>query len=162
MKRTKVALVYDFDETLSTTYMQDYFLIPELGMKPEDFWKEANAWSARNGVDQVTGSMFYFKQMAEKKGLRLTRENLAGCGAFIVFFKGVEDWFERIINYGKKLDLEVEHYIISSGYEEIINGCSIRKYFKDIFGCAFAFGENGIPVWPALLITLQKSNTFPK
>ncbi|MBR1756328.1 MAG: haloacid dehalogenase-like hydrolase [Alphaproteobacteria bacterium] len=149
MKRTKVAFVYDFDETLSTTYMQDYFLIQELGMKPEDFWREANAWSARNGVDQVTGSMYYFKMMAEKKGLRLTRENLASCGAFVVFFKGVEDWFERINKYGRYLDLDIEHYIVSSGYEEIISGCSIRKFFKEVYGCAFAYGEDGVPVWPA-------------
>ena len=62
MKRTKVALVYDFDETLSTTYMQDYFLIPELGMQPSEFWKQANEWSAQNGVDQIMGSMYYFKK----------------------------------------------------------------------------------------------------
>lgn len=37
MKNTIVALVYDFDETLSTTYMQDYVLIPELGMSPKTF-----------------------------------------------------------------------------------------------------------------------------
>ena len=122
MKRTKVALVYDFDETLSTTYMQDYFLIPELGMKPDDFWKAANTWSAQNGVDQVTGSMYFFKQLAEKKGICLTRENLASCGEFIIFFKGVEDWFARINKYGRYLDLDIEHYIISSGYEEIIEG----------------------------------------
>ena len=152
MKRTKVALVYDFDETLSTTYMQDYFLIPELGMKPEDFWREANAWSAKNGVDQVTGSMYYFKNMAEQKGLRLTRENLACCGEFVIFFKGVEDWFARINKYGRYLDLDIEHYIISSGYEEIIEGCAIRKFFKDVYGCSFAFGPEGTPVWPARVV----------
>lgn len=152
MKRTKVALVYDFDETLSTTYMQDYFLIPELGMKPEDFWREANAWSARNGVDQVTGSMYYFKNMAEQKGLRLTKENLACCGEFVIFFKGVEDWFARINKYGRYLDLDIEHYIISSGYEEIIEGCAIRKFFKDVYGCSFAFGPEGTPVWPARVV----------
>lgn len=149
MKRTKVAFVYDFDKTLSTTYMQDYFLIPELGMKPEDFWREANTWSAENGVDQVTGSMYYFKMMAEKKGLRLTRKNLQSCGAFVVFFNGVEDWFTRINKYGRYLDLDIEHYIISSGYEEIIEGCAIRPFFKEVYGCAFAYGEDGIPVWPA-------------
>ncbi len=152
MKRTKVAFVYDFDETLSTTYMQDYFLIPELGMKPDDFWREANAWSARNGVDQVTGSMYYFKMTAQKKGLRLTKENLASCGAFIVYFKGVEEWFARINKYGRFLDLDIEHYIISSGYEEIIEGCGIRKYFKDVYGCSFAYGEDGTPVWPARVV----------
>lgn len=152
MKRTKVALIYDFDETLSTTYMQDYLLIPELGMKPTDFWHEANAWSARNGVDQVTGSMYYFTKLAKEKGFCLTRENLSYCGAFIVFFKGVEEWFERINKYGKFLDLDIEHYIVSSGYEEIIEGCSIRKFFKDIYGCAFAYGEDGLPVWPARVV----------
>lgn len=152
MKRTKVALVYDFDETLSTTYMQDYFLIPELGMKPDEFWKAANSWSAQNGVDQVTGSMYFFKQLAEKKGIHLTRENLACCGEFIIFFKGVEDWFARINKYGRYLDLDIEHYIISSGYEEIIDGCAIRKFFKDVYGCSFAFGEKGTPIWPARVV----------
>ncbi|MDO4161690.1 MAG: HAD family hydrolase [Pseudomonadota bacterium] len=152
MKRTKVAFAYDFDETLSTTYMQDYFLIPELGMKPENFWKKANAWSAENGVDQVTGSMYCFKKMAEETGLQLTRENLFCCGEFIVFFKGVNEWFERINAYGKTLGLDIEHYIISSGYEEIIEGCSIRKFFKDVYGCAFAYDENGLPIWPARVV----------
>ncbi len=152
MKREKVALIYDFDETLSTTYMQDYLLIPELGMKPADFWREANAWSVQNGVDQVTGSMYYFTKKAKEKGFCLTKENLSYCGAFIVFFKGVEDWFERINKYGKFLDLDIEHYIVSSGYEEIIEGCSIRRFFKDVYGCAFAYGEDGLPVWPARVV----------
>jgi phosphoserine phosphatase len=152
MARTKVAFVYDFDETLSTTYMQDYFLIPELGMKPDDFWKEANSWSAQNGVDQITGSMYYFKKVAQNVGLRLTKENLACCGEFIVYYKGVKEWFERINKYGKYLDLDIEHYIISSGYEEIIEGCSIRKFFKDVYGCAFAYDEDGLPIWPARVV----------
>ncbi len=152
MKRTKVALVYDFDETLSTTYMQDYLLIPELGMKPAEFWQAANSWSAQNGVDQVTGSMYYFTKIAKECGFNLTKENLSHCGALIVFFKGVEEWFERINKYGRFLDLDIEHYIISSGYEEIIEGCHIRRFFKDVYGCAFAYGENGKAVWPARVV----------
>jgi len=152
MKKTKVAFVYDFDETLSTTYMQDYFLIPELGMKPAEFWKLANAWSAANGVEQITGSMYYFKHLAEERGFSLTRKNLVCCGAAIIFFKGVEEWFERINAYGKYLELDIEHYIISSGYEEIIEGCGIRKFFKDVYGCSFAYGKDGTPIWPARVI----------
>jgi len=130
MKRTKVALVYDFDETLSTTYMQDYFLIPELGMRPEDFWREANAWSANNGVDQVTGSMYYFTQQAKKCGFRLTRENLASCGDFVVFFKGVEEWFSRINKYGRFLDLDIEHYIISSVMRKLLRGAIFANFLR--------------------------------
>ena len=152
MKKTKVALVYDFDETLSTTYMQDYVLIPELGMKPETFWKKANQWSVDNCADQITGSMYYFTKVAREKEIKLNKENLFCCGEKIEYYEGVETWFERINNYGKYLDLDIEHYIISSGYEEIIEGCSIRPYFKDVFGCSFAFDENGYPVWPARVI----------
>ena len=64
----------------------------------------------------------------------------------------MEDWFARINKYGRYLDLDIEHYIISSGYEEIIEGCAIRKFFKDVYGCSFAFGENGTPIWPARVV----------
>lgn len=152
MKKTKVAFIYDFDETLSTTYMQDYVLIPELGMKPETFWKKANQWSVNHCADQVTGSMYYFTKVAREKGIKLSRENFCNCGALIEYFEGVKTWFTRINAYGRYLDLDIEHYIISSGYEEIINGCSIRKYFKDVFGCSFAFDDEGYPIWPARVI----------
>ena len=152
MKKTKVALVYDFDETLSTTYMQDYVLIPELGMKPETFWKKANQWSIDNCADQITGSMYYFTKVAREKKIKLNRDNLLCCGEKIEYYDGVESWFNRINAYGKYLDLDIEHYIISSGYEEIIEGCSIRKYLKDVFGCSFACDNEGYPVWPARVI----------
>ena len=155
MKRTKVAFIYDFDETLSTTYMQDYLLIPKLGMKPETFWKKANEWSLENKADQVTGSMYYFTKIAREKNICLSREMLKECGKDIEYYEGVEDWFNRINLFGKYLDLDIEHYIISSGYEEIIEGCSIRRYFKEVAGCAFAFDENGMPIWPARVVNYQ-------
>ena len=155
MKRTKVAFVYDFDETLSVTYMQDYLLIPKLGLKPDTFWKKANAWAQENDADQVTGSMYYFTKRAKEKNICLSREMLKDCGKNIEYYEGVEDWFNRINLFGKYLDLDIEHYIISSGYEEIIEGCSIRQYFKEVAGCAFAFDEKGFPIWPARVVNYQ-------
>ena len=155
MKKNKVAFIYDFDETLSTTYMQDYLLIPKLGLKPETFWKRANAWSIQNYADQVMGSMYYFTKIAKEKEICLSPDVLNECGKNIEYFEGVETWFERINKYGRDLNLDIEHYIISSGYEEIIEGCSIRKYFKDVIGCAFAFDQNGTPIWPARVVNCQ-------
>ena len=83
---TKVALIYDFDETLSTGYMQDFSLIPALGMKPDRFWKMANQWSADQDADQVTGSMYYFMKTAKEKKLRLTRIFSETVGSGGVFF----------------------------------------------------------------------------
>ncbi|MGN0914311.1 MAG: haloacid dehalogenase-like hydrolase [Alphaproteobacteria bacterium] len=157
---TKVALIYDFDETLSSSYMQDFSLIPALGMKPNTFWKRANLWSANNGADQITGSMYYFMKVAKDKKLKLTREALNNFGKDVEYYNGVSDWFERINNFGKALDLEIEHYIISSGYEEIVEGTSIRQYFKDVFACSYAFGEDGTPVWPARVINYSIKTQF--
>ena len=159
-KVTKVALIYDFDGTLSTTDMQDYGLIPEFGMKPKDFWPIANQWSVDNGADQVTGSMYFFVKTAREMGIKLTRENFRQAGQNIIYFKGVEEWFDRMTAYGKDLNLQVEHYIISAGYEEIIEGCKIYKYFKNVFGCSFAYGEDGTPVWPARVINYSTKTQY--
>ncbi len=160
IKSIKVALIYDFDGTLSTTDMQDYGLIPEFGMEPKNFWPIANQWSIDNGADQVTGSMYFFVKTAREMGIKLTRENFRNAGKKIVYFKGVEQWFDRMTEYGKKLDLEIEHYIISAGYEEIIEGCKIYKYFKDVFGCSFAYGIDGTPVWPARVINYSTKTQY--
>lgn len=159
-KVTKVALIYDFDGTLSTTDMQDYGLIPEFGMKPKEFWPIANQWSVDNGADQVTGSMYFFVKTAREMGIKLTRENFRKAGQNIIYFKGVEEWFDRMTTYGKDLNLQVEHYIISAGYEEIIEGCKIYKYFKNVFGCSFAYGEDGTPVWPARVINYSTKTQY--
>ena len=159
-KVTKVALIYDFDGTLSTTDMQDYGLIPEFGMKPKEFWPIANQWSVDNGADQVTGSMYFFVKTAREMGIKLTRENFRKAGQNIIYFKGVEEWFDRMTTYGKELNLQVEHYIISAGYEEIIEGCKIYKYFKNVFGCSFAYGEDGTPVWPARVINYSTKTQY--
>ena len=159
-KLTKVAMIYDFDETLSVTYMQDYILIPSLGMKPRDFWKLANQWSCDNCADQITGTMYFFTKTAKEQGIRLTREFFRRAAQNITYFEGVEDWFERINAYGRQLGLQIEHYIISSGNEEIIAGATIRKHFTDVFGCSYAFGEDGTPVWPARVVNYSTKTQY--
>ncbi len=159
-KATKVAMIYDFDETLSVTYMQDYILIPSLGMTPGTFWKKANQWSRDNCADQITGSMYYFFKTAKEKGIKLTRQYFCDAAQSITYFDGVEEWFDRINEYGKQLNLQIEHYIVSSGYEEIIAGSTIRKHFTDIFGCSYAFGEDGTPVWPARIVNYSTKTQY--
>jgi phosphoserine phosphatase len=151
-KYTKVALIYDFDETLSTGYMQDFSLIPAFGMKPDNFWKEANVWSRGVEADQVTGSMYYIVRKAKEKGIALNREYFKKCAENIEYYKGVHEWFDRINEYGKALNLDIEHFLISSGYEEILAGAEIRKHFTDMFACSYIFNEEGLPIWPARVI----------
>lgn len=148
----KIALIYDFDKTLSVSDMQDYGLIPALGLKPKDFWPFANQWSVDHEADQVTGSMYYFTKIAKEKKVVLTQKLFNECGKNIEYFNGVEEWFKRINEYGKKLGMDIEHYIISAGYAEILEGCSIIKNFKDTFACSYGYDEKGEAVWPARVV----------
>ena len=157
---TKVALIYDFDGTLCTSDMQNFALIPALGMKPKEFWRQANEWSTNNQADQITGSMYYFWKMARIKGFDLTRENMKKMGKYVEYFAGVTTWFDRISRFGAELDLDVEHYVISAGYEEIIDGCEIKKFFKNVFGCSFAYNAEGKPIWPARVVNYSTKTQY--
>ena len=113
--------------------MQNYAFIPSLGMTPGEFWKEANDFGRQNRVDGILAYMYTMLRKSREKGLSLRREALVEMGRSIVLFPGVQDWFRRINAFGMELGVQVEHYVISSGLKEIIEGCNISKEFKEIY-----------------------------
>ena len=159
-QRPIIAFLYDFDKTLCTTDMQNYAFIPSLGMTPADFWAEANGFGRRNRIDGVLAYMYTMLREAEKKNLPFTRADLVDKGRGIVFFPGVEGWFRRINDYGETLGVQVEHYVISSGLREIIEGSSISGEFKEIYASEFYYDENGVPVWPKLAVNFTAKTQF--
>ena len=80
-------------------------------------------------------------------------------GRGIGFFPGVEQWFELINRKGEEMGVNVEHYIISSGLKELIEGTSIAKYFKQIYACSFMY-ENDKAVWPAVAVDFTSKTQF--
>ncbi len=159
-QKTVVALLYDFDKTLCTQDMQNYSFIPSLGMSPGDFWKEANEFVEDNQMDGILAYMYLMVRKSREKGVPLTRETLRRCGQDISFFPGVTDWFARISRFGDLLGIEVEHYVISSGLREIIEGTEIANCFKEVYACEFFYDENGIPVWPKLAVNFTAKTQF--
>ena len=157
---TTLAIMYDFDKTLSTTDMQNYSFIPNLGLKPEEFWDATTVFTNKEGVERILSYMYMMIKMAKDRGIKLTREYLRNCGKNIEFFKGVDTWFKRINAYGLKKGVKVEHYLVSSGTKEIIEGCSIYKEFTQAYGCEFYYDENGDPVWPKLAINYTQKTQF--
>ena len=126
-----VALMYDFDKTLCTKDMQEYGFIPELGMTPADFWREANGLTDSEGMDGILAYMFMMVKMSRQHEVRITREILNRLGEGIEFFPGVKTWFDRISAYGEEQGVKVEHYIVSSGIKEIIDGSEIAHFFQE-------------------------------
>ena len=152
MPKPTIGILYDFDKTLCTTDMQEYAFIKNLDMNSEDFGGEAAGVTAAHEVEKVLAYMFVMIKKCKEKGIPLTQEYLKQCGENVVLFKGVETWFDRINAFGESMGVNIEHYIISSGTYEIIQGTPIAKYFKRIYACKYMYDENGEALWPALAI----------
>lgn len=155
-----IAFLYDFDKTLCTTDMQDYAFIPSLGLKPSEFWPIANGFGRQSRMDGILAYMYTMIREAEKRGLPVTRQGLVEKGRGIVLFPGVQDWFRRINTFGQSLGVQVEHYVISSGLREIIEGCSIAGEFKEIYASEFYYDPEGRPVWPKLAVNFTNKTQF--
>ena len=152
MAKTTIGILYDFDKTLCTTDMQEYSFIKNLGMTASEFWGEAAALTNKHEVEKILSYMCVMIRKCKEKGIKLTEEYLKSCGENVVLFKGVATWFDRINQYGESLGVNIEHYIISSGTYEIIQGTPIAKYFKRIYACRYMYNEEGEAIWPALAI----------
>ncbi len=156
-----VAICYDFDKTLSPDDMQAQGYIQSVGYNVPDFWKKSNSLASDNEMDQNLAYMYTMKQESEGKIL-FTKEKLAEYGSSVQLFPGVEQWFERIREYGKSHKVIVEHYIISSGLKEMIEGTSVAKAgaFEKIYASSFYYNEKGVAVWPAQVVNYTNKTQF--
>lgn len=162
MKKPIVAIMYDFDKTLSTKDMQEYGFIEELGMSSSEFWNEVASLTDREEMDNILAYMYLMVEKCKERQIRITRKKFNRLGKRIQYFNGVEDWFERINNIGTKVGVRVEHYIVSSGVKEIIEGTSIAKngVFKKIYACEFMYDYNGIIKWPKFAVNYTAKTQF--
>lgn len=155
-----VAIMYDFDKTLSKTDMQNFKFISDLGMTPDNFWGLTTEFSNETKVERILSYMYVMIREAKKKGIKMTREYLNSCGKDIEFFRGVITWFKRINDYGANKGVKVEHYLISSGTKEIVEGCAIFKEFTKVYGCEYLFDENGEAFWPKNTVNYTQKTQF--
>lgn len=160
MAKPILAILYDFDKTLSTTDMQAYKLIPDLGMSPDEFWEKTGEFSAKTGAERILSYMYMIMNTAKERGIKLTRKYLQECGKNIEYYPGVEDYFKRLNKYGEEHGVQVEHYLVSSGTLEIVEGSKIFKEFKKAYGCEFIYGDDGAPIWPKLAINFTQKTQF--
>lgn len=155
----KIAILYDFDKTLSTTDMQNYDFIKNLGLSISDFWSETGRITSLNNTDKILTYMYMMVKLCKEKNIKLTHEYLNSCGKSVELLPGVIDWFVRINQFAFNLGYEIEHYVISSGILEIIEGTEIYKYFKKVFGCSFLY-ENGEAVWPRTSVNYTQKTQY--
>ena len=157
--RPVVAICYDFDKTLSPDDMQAQGYIQSVGYDVGEFWQESNDLAENNDMDQNLAYMFKMMDAAEGRVL-FTKDTLLECGAKVRLFPGVEDWFRRIREYGEEHGVIVEHYIISSGLKEMIEGTAIAGEFEKIYASAFYYNEKNVATWPAQAVNYTNKTQF--
>lgn len=160
MRKPIVALMYDFDKTLCTKDMQEYGFIPALGMSSEAFWNEVNALTDREEMDNVLSYMFLMVEKSRERNLCISRESFHKMGEQVEYFDGVPTWFDRINAIGDQMGLRVEHYIVSSGIKEILEGTDIAPYFKQIYACEFMYDRSGAIQWPKVAVNYTAKTQF--
>lgn len=159
-KRPTVALIYDFDGTLSPGNMQEFGFIQAIGKTPDEFWRQSNQVPEGQEVSSILSYMKLMIDEARAKGISLTRDSFVSFGKHIELYDGVKEWFSLINEYGRRHGVIVEHYINSSGQTELIEGTSIAKEFKKIFACSFWYDESGVAVWPAVAVDYTGKTQF--
>ncbi len=160
MNNNIIAIMYDFDKTLCTKDMQEYTFIPNLGLEPKEFWDETNKLRENSKIDGVLAYMYLMYQKSKEKNIPLKRNYLKETGKNIELYKGVETWFNRINKYGERYGIKIEHYIISSGLKEIIEGSKIGDRFKEIYASEFYYDEKGNAIWPKLAVNYTNKTQF--
>ena len=160
MKPTTIAICYDFDKTLSPDNMQAQGYLQAINYEDQDqFWKEARVFADENDMDITLAWMYLMLKGARGKEI-FKREMLESYGSRVRLYPGVEDWFCRIRDYAAEKGIEVEHYIISSGLREMIDGTKIAGEFKRIYASSFCYDEDGIALWPAMVVNFTNKTQF--
>ncbi|HYD86564.1 MAG TPA: HAD family hydrolase [Vitreimonas sp.] len=159
-KPLRAAIVYDFDGTLARGNLQELSFIPELGIDHDVFWKDVRRLARTSDADEI---LVYMQQMIERSralGRIVTRDMLRRHGCEPSYFDGVESWFARIDSFAADQGLELDHYVVSSGIEEMIEGCSIYPHFSRVFASRFIYNEKGEAVWPAVAVNYTNKTQF--
>lgn len=159
-KLTKIAICYDFDGTLAPGNMQEHSLLPALNQKSKKFWYKVKEFAKKNNMNEILAYMYLTIERARMVNHPITRVAFVKHGKRIQLFDGVQGYFNIINKYANKKNIDIEHYIISSGLKEIIEGTPIKKHFKYIYASEFYYDVNGVAQWPACAVDYTLKTQF--
>lgn len=159
----KIAIVYDFDGTLTPQPMQEYTVLPELGIEPKTFWDEVETETLNTQGDPILTYMRLLVEKIETNKKHLSRKALRESAQQIKYFAGVTTWFQRLNKYvsaktsGK---IELVHYIVSAGLKEILEGITIKQNFKQIYASQYYFDHHEVAKFPTIVVNDTTKTQF--
>lgn len=159
-RKPRMAICYDFDKTLSPDDMQTFTLIPSFEIDAASFWEESNKLAEENLMETNLAWMYQLLHYSKFKRKSIRKEYFREIGKDVALYKGVEDWFDRMDKYAEKQGIILEHYIISSGLKEIIEGSRIADKFKRIYASSYYYTPDGVAEWPAQAVNYTNKTQF--
>lgn len=159
-KKIDVALVYDFDGTLSPGNMQEFGFVQAIGKDSADFWRKNHEMATQNDASEILCYMYLMLQEAKANSISLKRNSFRKFGTQIELFEGVEKWFDLVNQYGNEKNINIKHYINSSGLKEMIEGTKIARQFENIYACSFLYDVDGVAYWPAVAVDYTTKTQF--
>jgi phosphoserine phosphatase len=159
-KLIPLAIAYDFDGTLAPGNMQEWNFIPAIGMKPKKFWAEVKQLARDHGADEILVYMTLMLERAQAAQVQVRKKDFANFGRDLPLFEGADEWFQQINEYGKASGVNVQHFIVSSGLREMIEGTKIAKHFDAIFASSFRYDHHGVAKWPAMALNYTTKTQY--
>ena len=162
-RQSTLALVYDFDGTLTPLPMQEYTILPKLGISGKQFWKDVNEEARKTKGDSMLTYLRLLVERIEQNHQHLEKADLRALAKNIEYYPGVETWFQRTTEYVRKASdgkIKLLHYIISAGLREILEGVTIKKYFSKIYASEYYFNHHGVATFPKVVITDTQKTQF--
>lgn len=159
-KKPIIAICYDFDKTLSPDDMQTFTLIPSFGVNVGEFWHESDELAKDNRMEMNLAWMYELVKYSNFKGKSLKRDYFRESGAAVKLYDGVKEWFGLVNDYAAAKGIEVEHYVISSGLREIIEGSEIAHEFRKIYASSYLYNADGVAIWPAQAVNYTNKTQY--
>ncbi|MCB2226715.1 MAG: haloacid dehalogenase-like hydrolase [Desulfarculaceae bacterium] len=160
-KHTPMAICYDFDGTLSPRNMQEYDFLPQLSLKSNAFWREVADKAKKHKADNILIYMTLMLEKALASGeVQVSRSAFAEYGKTVELYDGVEGYFDRINEYARRHKVNLQHFIISSGLREMIQGSPIAKHFKEIYASGFRYDQHGVAKWPGIALNYTTKTQY--
>lgn len=159
-RKIRMAICYDFDKTLSPNDMQTFTLIPSFEIDEDSFWAESNKLAKENLMETNLAWMYQLLSYSRFKKKSIRKEYFREIGKDVKLYKGVDKWFDRMNDYAEKQGIILEHYIISSGLKEIIEGSIIADKFKRIYASSYYYTPDGVAEWPAQAVNYTNKTQF--
>ena len=165
-----IALVWDFDKTLIEGYMQDP-IFKKYSFDSNVFWAEVNSLPEKYKIQKIRVNPdtiylnHFIKYAKENIFPGLNNQVLFDLGKELKFYKGLPPLFEdckKLIEDDpayKEYNIKVEHYIVSTGFSQMIRGSAIAPYVSGIWGCELieSKNENGDNIISEIAYTIDNT-----